>query len=657
MITNDNFSDRFPLVGNLVTTTVDTTGFTGEIGEPIHGDEAAPLASAWWSWTAPQTGLFLFNTVGSDIPTNLGLYQGLTLNNLLTIAQSSHNPFFFFQSQILLTLQQGETYQIAVDGYENAAGPVVLSIDYFVPPPNDDFADRIQLTGDSVSADGYTPGATIEPGEPAHFWEDDGESFNSVWWTWTAPSDGVVVLQVDDYRFPALLAVYTGEDLNQLQRFSVDSQLTTQELVVTAGTEYQIAVDGFAARHGRFQLNLEFSPFTAPVIDPAAGYGFERNDFTNWTAIGSTNVVTEFLSVLPSQGTYQALLATDTEAVSRSSLTAFLELPSDALNNFSEQIFSGGNVIGTAEIREGSAIKTAPITVKAGEVLTFDWNFFNEEILSIEPANDFAFVTIGAGIIKELADGDNSYPQDTFPPSTGYRRFEYKFSTAGTYEIGVGVVDVFGSDRDAFLLVDDLKVLQEILGTSGHDNLNGSSASELIKGLQGNDRINGNGGTDDLLGGDGNDVITGASNDDYLDGGKGNDTLYGNGGRDYLVGGEGNDSLLGGSQSDTILGGKGNDTIYGNGGHDFINSGSGRDRLWLGAGQAQVVLEGGSGYDVITNFQLGSTRLVVDEFVNLSFITRSTGVEVIDDGDLLAVVSSQTASTFAANIDSIFIFI
>jgi Ca2+-binding RTX toxin-like protein len=137
-------------------------------------------------------------------------------------------------------------------------------------------------------------------------------------------------------------------------------------------------------------------------------------------------------------------------------------------------------------------------------------------------------------------------------------------------------------------------------------------------------------------------------------------TIFGNGGNDTLTGAAGNDLIYGGSEADIILGGAGNDTIFGNGGYDYINSGSGIDVLGLDLGNALVVLEAGEGYDVINNFQLGANKLMVSSLNNLSFTDiivgdTTTGVNVIQGDDLLAVVAGQNASTFSSNLAGIFV--
>ncbi|MCC5624969.1 calcium-binding protein [Nostoc sp. CHAB 5715] len=220
-----------------------------------------------------------------------------------------------------------------------------------------------------------------------------------------------------------------------------------------------------------------------------------------------------------------------------------------------------------------------------------------------------------------------------------------------TYQIAV---DGFRSRQGSINLNLNLAPNYTQIGTVGNDFLFGTGANDVIRGQAGNDVIYGNGGTDYLQGDAGNDSLYGASGADYIDGGADNDVLYGNGGKDILIGGAGNDLIYGGSDADYILGGAGNDTIYANGGGDFINSGSGLDTIWLGSGAARVVLEAGDGFDTIKNLQLGQTLFQLGSnlsYANLTFADSANGAVISAGNDVLAVVSSQTASAInnAAN--------
>src|SRR5829696_4322062 len=82
---NDNFSDAAAVTGASGTTSGTNVEATPETGEPSnHVDDCCTDgdlgdASVWYQWTAPSTGLFFFDTQGSDLlghDTVLGVYTG-----------------------------------------------------------------------------------------------------------------------------------------------------------------------------------------------------------------------------------------------------------------------------------------------------------------------------------------------------------------------------------------------------------------------------------------------------------------------------------------------------------------------------------------------------------------------------------------------------
>jgi hypothetical protein len=95
---------------------------------------------------------------------------------------------------------------------------------------------------------------------------------------------------------------------------------------------------------------------------------------------------------------------------------------------------------------EGSALKQV-VTVEAGEVLSFDWNFLtNETSPLIDPnigsLNDYAFFLVNDEV-NVLADIDDAIvPSGFFVSETGNRSFQYRFNRAGSYTVAFGAVDV-----------------------------------------------------------------------------------------------------------------------------------------------------------------------------------------------------------------------
>ncbi|OLT59151.1 calcium-binding protein [Moorena bouillonii] len=123
---------------------------------------------------------------------------------------------------------------------------------------NDNFADRIFLKRTSVSTTGTNVGFTGESGEPDH--AGISSPLNSAWWSWTAPGDGTVTIDTFGSNYDTSLAVYTGSALNSLTEIASDDDTfgLQSEVVftVSAGTTYQIAVDGFSSNTGLIDLNI-----------------------------------------------------------------------------------------------------------------------------------------------------------------------------------------------------------------------------------------------------------------------------------------------------------------------------------------------------------------------------------------------------------------
>ena len=129
-------------------------------------------------------------------------------------------------------------------------------------PSNDNFANRLTLTGSHPLAVSNNLHATREAGEPNHAGDSAGRS---LWYTWTAPATGTANIGTYDNATsgPVMraVAVYTGNALGSLTEVASSNDLaqleyeegfypasyfpagTSINVPVTAGAVYQIAVD------------------------------------------------------------------------------------------------------------------------------------------------------------------------------------------------------------------------------------------------------------------------------------------------------------------------------------------------------------------------------------------------------------------------------
>jgi len=258
MSVNDNFANRSFLSGLPVSTTGSNIGNTGEVNEPA---QSGPINSAWWYWRAPSTGTVTFDTQGSNFDTYLSLFTGNDLPNLSLVAADDDSGEGL-TSLLTRNVTAGEIYQIAVDGWAGNTGDITLNITA-PPPPNDNLANAIALTGETANSTGSNHGATGEVGEAGQ-----SGQINSAWWSWTAPSSGFFQVDTTDSDFDTWLSVFTGSEVNNLTLIGANDDsgpgLTSlYNLNATAGTTYQIAVDGYS-NYTLGSINLNIAPIAPP---------------------------------------------------------------------------------------------------------------------------------------------------------------------------------------------------------------------------------------------------------------------------------------------------------------------------------------------------------------------------------------------------------
>lgn len=117
-------------------------------------------------------------------------------------------------------------------------------------PANDNLANAQALTGNSGVVNGSNVGATKEANEPNHGLNAGGAS---VWFKFTAQTDGVLRLSTDGSVIDTLLGVYLNSPGNGLVSiaqndnwvgFSASSISSLASIGVKAGNTYYIAIDG-----------------------------------------------------------------------------------------------------------------------------------------------------------------------------------------------------------------------------------------------------------------------------------------------------------------------------------------------------------------------------------------------------------------------------
>jgi hypothetical protein len=244
---NDDFAAAQLLSGSGgIEVTGTNIGAAAEADEPDSvGD---PLShSIWWKWVAPSSGPWTFAAArrkgDSQRDGRVTVFTGSTLSTLSAASIGEGT------TPASLIATAGVTYHIR---FESAAvGAIILAVN--PPPANDAYTAPLNLAGPApISASGTVLGATPDA-------STDGDSGQSVWFSWTATWAGPTHLKATNWQSGERFGfqVFTGPfpDLQQ-----VDSTRDgVSNFTAALGENYRIRVDRRDRRifaPGTFTLTL-----------------------------------------------------------------------------------------------------------------------------------------------------------------------------------------------------------------------------------------------------------------------------------------------------------------------------------------------------------------------------------------------------------------
>ncbi|QMU60364.1 MAG: hypothetical protein GKR92_01100 [Gammaproteobacteria bacterium] len=441
---------------------------------------------------------------------------------------------------------------------------------------------------------------------------------------------------------------------------AVQTTVTEDGVTLTYNNTFNVNVDAVA------DAPMLVGPNTITHLqNPATNF---EGGLGNVDVLGTVNNPNSFQGQNPTEGASIAQLlasgATDAQ------VEAELGLAAGSLD-----VLSPGNAT------DGSSMQTA-IAVQEGDVITFDWNFYNAENAGDigNGFNDFAIVNIN-GTPQGLSQSSNIGN----PGATGWQTFTFTATEDGVLDLGFAVMNTRDQAVDSSLLVDNLEINGSTVDTRPVDlNLaialvdnDGSESIEIeisgvpadaslsagtnlgsgvwsvdqndVDGLQlvpsattsGTVSLTVSATSTEANGGDtatvtqnvdvvfetldgpmfgtlGNDNITGTANDDVIVARDGNDVIAGGDGDDLIVGGAGNDILNGDAGNDQIYGGDGNDSLNGGDGNDILIGGAGNDAAVGGAGDDVYVFEALGDTDSFSGGNGGGWTDVVSLDVDIS---------------------------------------
>lgn len=128
---NDDFANaQFTLVSDaaVIGTTVDATTEVGEPAQSCSFQGDALQRSIWWK-VDPGEGAHLFTTTGSSIDTQMSVYTGTSLNDLVEVGCDDDNADTgsFAAARVIYTQNQFQ-YYVQVDGYAGEQGNVSFDV-------------------------------------------------------------------------------------------------------------------------------------------------------------------------------------------------------------------------------------------------------------------------------------------------------------------------------------------------------------------------------------------------------------------------------------------------------------------------------------------------------------------------------------------------
>ena len=200
----------------------------------------------------------------------------------ITADASATVPTWLAQgTELALTVEAGVTYQLLVDSVPGTLGVARFAVEFVPRPANDDFENRIVVSGSSFTAEGHTAGATLAPGEALAPYPLTNAPV--VWWSWIAPGEGPVSLAMTALANNPRVSVWRGNSLESLQRVVEPPPNAFGGYVqfyAEAGARYELAVATFdtpevshslAPKPGSYQLDLNQLPARLRPVSAGAG--------------------------------------------------------------------------------------------------------------------------------------------------------------------------------------------------------------------------------------------------------------------------------------------------------------------------------------------------------------------------------------------------
>ncbi len=309
-------ADLGSAIGNAVVTG-STTGGENHFEPTCSSNSYA--ADATYSWTAPEHGIFLFDTNSSSYDTILLALRNDCDGEEIACDDDSGDGS---RSQFQMEMQQGEVIILVIDGYSSHTGSYQLNITQLCMPdcenkecgddgcggscgecqPNAECIDGLcdvcvpfDCTARECGADGcggscgdcpegekcsddgacftYCPvddlgsltGNAVVTGTTSGRDDDfspscqNSSNAGDITYTWQAPETGTFVIDTDNSSFDTVLTILSQSCLGEELACDDDGGVSTRsriEIELTEGDVIVIVIDGYSSNSGSFVLNI-----------------------------------------------------------------------------------------------------------------------------------------------------------------------------------------------------------------------------------------------------------------------------------------------------------------------------------------------------------------------------------------------------------------
>ncbi len=258
----------------------DNLGATAEPGEAsascvgADGDN-----SVWYVFSPRTTGVATLDTEGSDFDTILAVYNADFSQELACNDDDATNPPGDNSSRVEnLAVAINRLYYVRVTGFGGASGSVHMALfSSVVQGPANDITPLPILT--NVSRIGSNLFA-ISEGELSASCAVGGpqnDGGNSVWWSFVAPSNGLVTIDTDSFPLTSFDTIVTIQNADRTAELACndddpnngpgDFSSRIEDFPAAAGQIIQLRITGWQGDEGDLFLSFFFVPTTAAEPD------------------------------------------------------------------------------------------------------------------------------------------------------------------------------------------------------------------------------------------------------------------------------------------------------------------------------------------------------------------------------------------------------